>query len=438
MKLFKKKKSKIKNMKRNLKTFIKEEKREVKELFSGQQGFRRYCRDSFVLFKDYFIPGDHNNNRPRILRPKQLLGIAILLILFKVFVASYIFVVYQREAEMSEDIINQVFVLVNEERSKNELNSLNFNNALNESALAKGNDMITNNYFSHTSLDGRKPWDFVDRNKYQYVLIGENLAMNFITASGAHLALMASPSHQKNILNSKYTDIGLAVVNGEINGKNTNILIQLFGARTSTDVQVNKVEAQKDTSVKENVVSSDSLINNINNNLNNDSDKVVVRSEPDKVVSEKLDVKEINKNIGGEVDFESTDNFDTNEQLQPYNFELFGSEIADDLNMNITNSWEDFDQIEQIEEVPVPITSVNDSKINKTYKFIQISKIIYIVCLIILIIALIINIFVRITVQHKSVIIQALLLIVLIIALLLLDFSFIEKIREAVKNIIVL
>lgn len=449
MNFLKRKKTETKNMKRNFKTFIKEEKREVEELISGQQGFKKYCSDSFCLFKDYFVPGDHNDNRPKILRPKQLLGIAILLILFKVFVASYIFIIYQKEAEMSEDIVNQVFISVNEERSKNELNSLNFNNVLNESALAKGNDMIANNYFSHTSIDGRKPWDFVDRNKYQYVLIGENLAMNFITASGAHSALMASPSHQKNILNPKYTDIGLAVVNGDINGKNTNILVQLFGSRVAVaEVQVDKVESKDSAPIEDGALVKENIapIIETDNDLNN-KNEVIVKSEPNKEsgqISQESDKNFVNNNNSiSNINLIGDSNID--EKLQSYDSDLLGSEAVNEINeseksldVSDLNSWEKFEEIKKIEENPIQVTSINDSKINNTYRFIQISKIIYIVCLIILIIALIINIFVRITVQHKSVIIQALLLIVLVISLLLLDFSFIEKIKEAVNNIILL
>ena len=43
-------------------------------------------------------------------------------------------------------------------------------------------------------------------------------------------AWMASPTHKDNIVNPKYTEIGLAVVPGTIQGQETVLVVQLFGA----------------------------------------------------------------------------------------------------------------------------------------------------------------------------------------------------------------
>ena len=216
------------NIKDNFIDFIKEEKREIRELVSGKQTFRKYCRDASDLFKDYFIPSADNDNRPKILRPKQLTIIAILLIILKVSLVGYLFSIYQETAEMSETTVNQLLLLTNESRVASGASPVKLNPVLNQAAQAKADDMLAKNYFSHTSPDGRKPWHFVNRNAYPYLLVGENLGMNFIAASDVHAALMASPSHKKNLLNPKYTDVGLAVVNGELNGENTNILVEIF------------------------------------------------------------------------------------------------------------------------------------------------------------------------------------------------------------------
>ena len=49
---------------------------------------------------------------------------------------------------------------------------------------------------------------------------GENLAKDFKSAKSTHKALMASPTHKANIMNSKYDTVGL--------GKYKNITVQLF------------------------------------------------------------------------------------------------------------------------------------------------------------------------------------------------------------------
>jgi hypothetical protein len=44
---------------------------------------------------------------------------------------------------------------------------------------------------------------------------------------------MASQTHKDNILNAKYSEIGLAVVPGTLEGKETVLVVQLFGAPSS-------------------------------------------------------------------------------------------------------------------------------------------------------------------------------------------------------------
>ena len=65
---------------------------------------------------------------------------------------------------------------------------------------------------------------------YEYLLIGENLALGIFDGDkGIVSAWMASPGHKANILNPKYTELGVAVKNGIYNGVNTTIAVQIFG-----------------------------------------------------------------------------------------------------------------------------------------------------------------------------------------------------------------
>lgn len=85
---------------------------------------------------------------------------------------------------------------------------------------------------------------------------------------------------------------------------------------------------------------------------------------------------------------------------------------------------------------PAYITTSSDEQLSRAAWFFKFSKFFYVGFLLFLIIALLINIFVRLTVQHKSVIIQSILLIVLVAALLLFDFGFMKEIKQAATNII--
>ncbi|MFH1413178.1 MAG: CAP domain-containing protein [bacterium] len=220
----------------NFEDFAEKEKDQVDKLIKKDQSVGEFVQGSGSVFKDYFIPNDHNDHRPKILRPKPLMAIILILIVLKVSLIGYLFWIYPDRAEMSEQIAKQIIELTNQTRITNGLESYELNPKLSEAALAKAKDMLEQGYFAHHGPDGKKPWNWIDRGQYQYMLVGENLAMNFSSAQSAHNALMQSESHKKNILNDKYDDMGLAVVSGELNGELTNILVELFATTKSSSL----------------------------------------------------------------------------------------------------------------------------------------------------------------------------------------------------------
>ena len=90
--------------------------------------------------------------------------------------------------------------------------------------------MFADNYWAHNSPKGKTPWSFIVNAGYHYTLAGENLAKNFDTSQGVVNAWMASSTHRDNIVKPGYTDIGFAVVNGVLNGEETTLVVQMFGA----------------------------------------------------------------------------------------------------------------------------------------------------------------------------------------------------------------
>ena len=122
-----------------------------------------------------------------------------------------------------------VIELTNEERSKHGLSTLRLNSQLARAAEAKAQDMFLDNYWAHVAPDGTEPWDFIDETGYAYLSAGENLAKDFDHSSSVVKAWMKSPSHRENILNSKFEDIGVAVVDGELSGFETTLVVQMFG-----------------------------------------------------------------------------------------------------------------------------------------------------------------------------------------------------------------
>ncbi len=121
--------------------------------------------------------------------------------------------------------------LVNELRATNGLGALNWNDNLSSAAKLKADDMVSNNYFEHTSPTGRNAWDFLLSSGYNYKFAGENLAIDFTNITDAQKAWENSPTHLKNILSADYSDFGLAETEGNIAGRETHIYVQLFGAK---------------------------------------------------------------------------------------------------------------------------------------------------------------------------------------------------------------
>lgn len=121
--------------------------------------------------------------------------------------------------------------LINKDRTERNILPLTIDQKLSEVAKKKAEDMLDNDYFAHTSPSGVTPWHWFDVVGYDYAFAGENLAINFSDPANQHQALMNSETHKRNILNEKYEEIGVAVVKGKIDGKQTIITVQEFGTK---------------------------------------------------------------------------------------------------------------------------------------------------------------------------------------------------------------
>lgn len=123
----------------------------------------------------------------------------------------------------------------NLQREQNGLAPLHFNTKLSEAAEAKIDDMFANQYFEHESPDGKSPADIISATGYDYIVVGENLALgNFKNDEVLVQAWMDSPGHRANILNGKFLEIGVAVRKGEFEGKTVWLAVQEFGSPLST------------------------------------------------------------------------------------------------------------------------------------------------------------------------------------------------------------
>lgn len=93
--------------------------------------------------------------------------------------------------------------------------ALNWNGLLLQAATAHSSDMAQNNYFSHTSLDGKTMVQRIQATGYRFSALGENIAAGQTTVQSVVSAWINSPGHCQNLMNPSYRDIAVACVRND-------------------------------------------------------------------------------------------------------------------------------------------------------------------------------------------------------------------------------
>jgi uncharacterized protein YkwD len=101
--------------------------------------------------------------------------------------------------------------LVNAARAEAKLDPLVADDALAAVARAHAADMDANHYFGHVSPTTGDVGDRLRRAKVRWSGFGENLAAG-VSAEEMHRGLMGSPGHRANILEPRFTHVGIGVV----------------------------------------------------------------------------------------------------------------------------------------------------------------------------------------------------------------------------------
>lgn len=178
--------------------------------------------------KKYLIPNKKNDFKPHLLRSS---GISLLVVLALGLFAIGIFKNFLfTQTDFLSSVLPPVLVdLANADRTTNAEASLTVNPLLVEVAQEKANDMASKGYFAHDTPDGKSPWYWFSKVGYSYSSAGENLAINFTDSGDVNTAWMNSPEHRANILNGKFTEIGVATAQGMYQGRPTVFVVQEFG-----------------------------------------------------------------------------------------------------------------------------------------------------------------------------------------------------------------
>ena len=190
-------------------------------------------------FKKYFIPHEENNHQPHILRKDAIFFIGILTFSLEILFIFHSLGIIPIDKFTASILPNALVDETNTTRVSDSLSPLKPNTLLELAAQDKANDMAKNGYFAHTSPTGITPWYWFQKVGYNFIYAGENLAVNFVDSSDVMNAWMNSPEHKANILNSHFTQIGIAVATGTYEGRPAVFAVQLFG----TPVPVASVSA---------------------------------------------------------------------------------------------------------------------------------------------------------------------------------------------------
>ncbi len=106
--------------------------------------------------------------------------------------------------------------LMNQARTNEGLAPLERDADLEAVALARAQNLVAGGYFDHYAPDGESAFSELAARGIRYRLAGENLARNNYvdsrTVQAAFDGLMASPGHRANILEVRFSSVGVAAI----------------------------------------------------------------------------------------------------------------------------------------------------------------------------------------------------------------------------------
>lgn len=120
----------------------------------------------------------------------------------------------EQESEQVDELTaleNEVTALTNAERSAAGCGDVETDERLRTAARGHSEDMAVNDYFDHTSQDGRSPFDRMRDAGYPDPA-GENIAYGYRTPADVMDGWMNSDGHRDNLLNCSHRAIGVGLV----------------------------------------------------------------------------------------------------------------------------------------------------------------------------------------------------------------------------------
>ena len=110
----------------------------------------------------------------------------------------------------------QVLEYTNQIRQQQGCGPLRLESALVEAAGEHASDMVRRHYMDHTNPHGQDPGDRIAAAGYRGSSWGENIAAGYNSAQKVVAAWMQSDGHRKNMLNCRFTSIGIGYDPGQV------------------------------------------------------------------------------------------------------------------------------------------------------------------------------------------------------------------------------
>ena len=178
------------------------------------------------------------------------------------FVVVLLLIILLPIGVMASSVSNtELIELTNNIRKESGLNELAPNSKLTQAAYNKAKNILDIGYFAHTTPEGKRFYEWIDGQNYNYLYAGENLAIDFLESESVVNAWMESKLHRENILNPKYKDIGIVVLRGQWKDRETTIVVQLFGSTIDNNNQIlGQTFEPEDTKKEANKIVKDIII----------------------------------------------------------------------------------------------------------------------------------------------------------------------------------
>ncbi len=192
--------------------------------------------------KQFFIPSENNDYKPHALQRAALVGMVVL-VMISFSIANLQSVLWISSEWLVSTILPAVVTdATNAARADEGRAPLVRDSLLDEAAQQKAEDMANNGYFAHWSPAGVSPWHWFEVAGYSYKHAGENLAVHFTDSGEVVDAWLDSPTHRENIMDEKFTEIGIGTAKGRYQDYDTVFVVQMFGAPAARAAAANTPE----------------------------------------------------------------------------------------------------------------------------------------------------------------------------------------------------